>query len=185
MNKESIITKILKTMHDNGISEKNLREYRLQHPDFWPTAQDDFLDLAPENFDLLCRVDNRLRCLPFPEGKNLNPIGIFPFAFASDHTFYLELKKNEEETLRKQCREYYIPTYELWQELSYIRPSLNRCFEEIGVSPLQGCYFSKAPKNHIIQHANWIISFSNESPDLLSDYYDYSQKAKLRCVEKM
>jgi len=123
-----------------------------------------------EKFDLLCKVDGRTVRLPFEEGKNLNPIAIYP----SWREEGLCLEESEDRC-RTGTNEWKIPLYSFWNGVVFpVKDELNAKLRELGVPPLDGCYFARAGG------MNWIVRFREGQKTLDADYYDFDAVAKVR-----
>lgn len=123
-------------------------------------------------FDLLCD-GNRV---PFSEGKNKNPVGIFPF---KDEDTYLSLKESED-CLRRDANSRFFPSRKFWERCFEIKDELNWRLKMLQSKPLEGDYFTTCDYQN---GANWIVSFDeNKTGYLFADYYNSNELAKARYV---
>lgn len=158
MDKTKEIQKILEIMNSKGINIDDLTAYCLEQ------------ELLKQQFDLLCEIDGVKKRLPFAKGKNLNPIGIFPFK----DNVYLELA---EQPNSKRCHvvEDKVPMLGLWEDIFKIKDILNDKLAELKAPQLKECYFARKEDSD----ANWIVGFLRY-PHLAMDYYNNDVMAKIR-----
>lgn len=126
-------------------------------------------------FDLLCIVNGKKVRLPYCEGKDKNPFGIFPLRISAYYRYYLELEEHPED-IRRNADESKFPEDGFCQQVWKIREALNCCLQSLNAPPLKGCYYAKKG------NYNWIVgfdAFENEQC-MPSDYYNFDEKAKIR-----
>lgn len=156
--KKSAILDILRQMHFNGISIEDLREEMSRNPEF-----------LPMKFDLLCLVNGVPRRLAYDKGKDLEPIGIFPFK----GNWYLELFQSEGQ-LRADADENRLPDRDLWLEVYKIRDDLNAQLKIMKQPLLKGEYFARGGK------LNWVVKFNGADEAMPENYYDDDTTAIIR-----
>lgn len=128
-------------------------------------------------FDLLCKIENKLKRLPFDVGKMYNPIAIFP---SLDSNMAIMLEETSEEVPRINLEESNIPTYRFWEEIFLKRKALNDALRELGTPIIDGCYFAEPM---IGSRASNIIAIKPEYKTLAHDNYGINETAKVRyCV---
>ncbi len=121
------------------------------------------------NFDLLCEVNGVKKRLPFNEGKNLNPIGIFPFKETGLYLLLNEFGECERTTVAEDK----IPTLYQWMQIFNQKEDINCALMQLKKPVLNGNYFAR-------QHnMNWIVLFSNHSP-MPADFFEKNAQAKIR-----
>lgn len=156
--KRSAILDILRQMHLSDISIEDLREEMSRNPDF-----------LPKKFDLLCLVHGVPQRLPFAKGKDLHPIGIFPFA----DNWYLELFQSEEQ-LRTNADEGRLPDRDIWLEVYKLRNDLNAQLRVMKQPLLKGPYFARGGK------LNWIVKFNGADEVMPENYFPAETTAIIR-----
>lgn len=131
---------ILRQMSAAGISFEDLKNEMSQNP-----------ELLLKKFDLLCLINGVPQRVPFDKGRELNPIGIFPFV----GNWYLELAQ-EEGKLRHQVDEKRLPDRDIWLEVYKVQDSLNAQLLAMGQPQLEGKYFARGGR------INWVVTFDGD-----------------------
>lgn len=162
MNKKNKLKKIVKIMEKYKISVANIEEY---------------MAVRNKKFDLLCIVDGVPVRLPFDEGKELSPIGVFPF----QSNIYLEF--GEVEKTRNLIGEEFIPKITLWDSIFNLKIPLNKVLERLGQPILDGLYYANPRTSE--KDVNWIVNFRNNQLILDTEYYDADDVAKARFVGEL
>ncbi len=130
--------------------------------------------MAISNFDLLCVIDGKKKRVSFPEGKELNPIGIFPFK--SDNS-YLEFEQRDI-TYRQFADERRLPTESFYKKINAIRVELNESLRFLQKPVLYGSYFAISDYH---KDANFIVFFDERNAESLpSDFYNNDEQAQIR-----
>lgn len=157
-NKKEKVVQILREMQLNGISISDLAHEMAENPDF-----------LQKKFDVLCLIHGVPHRLPFDKGRQMNPIGIFPFA----GLWYLELAQ-EENMLRKDANTDRLPDRDIWLEVYKLQDDLNAQLKVMGQPLLEGSYFARGGK------LNWIVKFDGKRSSMPENYYDPETPATIR-----
>ncbi|MBR1825862.1 MAG: hypothetical protein IJ770_04675 [Alphaproteobacteria bacterium] len=158
MNKKEKIVQILREMYLNGITVSDLQLEQRENPDF-----------LPKKFDLLCLVHGVPYRLPFDKGREMNPIGIFPFA----GNWYLELNQDED-LLRHQANQNRLPDRNIWLEVYKLQDDLNAQLRVMDKPLLKGSYFARGG------NLNWIVKFDGGKEAMPENYYSPETPANIR-----
>ena len=156
--KKEKIVQILHEMCVNGISISDLSHEMSENPDY-----------LPQKFDLLCLVNGVPYRLPLDKGRDMNPIGIFPF----HGNWYLELAQDEN-MRRCNASENRLPDRDIWLEVYKLRKDINAQLRAMGKPLLEGSYFARGGK------LNWIVKFGNDSDSMPENFYDSEEPATIR-----
>ena len=124
-------------------------------------------------FDLLCVSDGRLLRTSFLEGKELNPIAIFPFADNNIALFLRECQAEERCFVTEQD----VPSIEYWKNIDGIKTELNQKLTELGAPIVDGVYFAEPRVGK--RRANWIVCFQ-DGKVMHSCFYSLHEPAKFR-----
>ena len=159
MEREQVIRKVINLLKESGLTIYDVHGYLRK--------------ISHHQFDLLCRVDGEEKRLPFEEGKNNNPIGLFPF---KEDSHYIEFAEVSECT-RIHADETGLPTVGFFQEILPLMDEINACLKDLKQPVLDGYYFANKQDN-----LNWIVYLSgnDEAEELSVDYYGRAETAKIR-----
>ena len=162
MNREKALNEIAEIMRKNNLSCDEVTNF----------VNTQNIDL-PE-FDLLCLVNNNLVRLPFDEGKDLNPQGLYPLKNSERYINFYE----SGETLREFANENLLFSEDFCEQIYPLCKQINNALSLLSQPLLQGCYFAVGKT---LSDQNWIVSFDdNPTNQLTSDYYDDTEQAKIR-----
>jgi len=156
--KKNQIVAILQKMQTEGITIEDLRNEMSQNP-----------ELLLQKFDLLCLVNGVPKRLSFDKGREMNPIGIFPFA----GNWYLELTQ-EEGKLRHHTDEERLPDRDIWLEVYKLQDALNAQLLAMGQPPLKGNYFARGGR------LNWVVTFDGNRVAMPEDSMSSATVANVR-----
>lgn len=156
--KKRAIIDILRQMHLNGISIEDLQAEMFSNSEF-----------LPQKFDLLCLINGVPHRLPYDKGKDLHPIGIFPFS----GNWYLELVQDEGK-LRTDVDESRLPNRDIWLEVYKLRNDLNVQLKVMKLPLLKGSYFARGGK------LNWIVKFNGDDANMPENYFEPETAAIIR-----
>ena len=160
MTKELALQNIRDIMQQCGLSLNDVRTY--------------LRTMAISNFDLLCVIDGKKKRVSFQDGKELNPIGIFPFKSDSR---YLEFEQTMY-TYRKFSDEKRLPPESFYKKINTIRVELNECLSLLKKPVLYGAYFAISD---YLKDVNWIVAFDERNTESLpNDFYDNDEQAQIR-----
>ena len=126
-------------------------------------------DFLQKKFDLLCLIHGVPQRLPFDKGRQMNPIGIFPFS----GLWYLELTQ-EENMLRKDADTDRLPERDIWLEVHKLQDDLNAQLKVLKQPLLKGSYFARGG------NLNWIVKFDDRRGSMPENYYDPETPATIR-----
>ena len=154
MNREKALQKIAEIMRKNNLSCNEVINF----------VNTQNINL-PE-FDLLCLVSNKLVRLPFAEGKNYNPQGLYPFK--NDNRYIRVMESGM--IYRRFADENLLLREDFCKQIYPLRKQINKALSLLNKPLLQGCYFAVGKT---LSDQNWIVSFDdNPTNRLASDYYD-------------
>lgn len=163
--KQRIIMRMLRFMGANHITLNDLQY-----------AQNPKQANSHEMYDLLCVIDGIEQRIPFDIGKDLNPIGIFPFANVNtslDLTETTEIRRSE----IKKAENLMSVNFCKWT--SYDLEKLNAKLSELHKPILDGYYHIRNAE-HLPEQC-WVAHFGAERGENMPiDFYDDSFKAKVR-----
>ena len=181
--KQESILQILKIMQENEITLADIKKTITKKP---KSAK----KVSPKvkNFDLLCNINGSYKRLPFEIGKNLNPIGIFPFADQKDYIVFNGLghfansntKMHYSQTHR--IAQVQIPSVDFFEEIFKIRQDLNKALTALNKPEFKGPYLAVSPD--YIPEANWIVAFFEGTDSLACDFYESKEEAKVCYIKK-
>lgn len=162
MEKKKALKKIAEIMRKNNLSCNEVINF----------VNTQNIDL-PE-FDLLCLVSNKLVRLPFAEGKDYNPQGLYPF---KNDKRYICVRESGM-IYRRFADENLLLREDFCEQIYPLRKQINNALSLLNKPLLQGCYFAVGKT---LSDQNWIVSFDdNPTNQLASDYYDDDEPAKIR-----
>ena len=168
--KQKKILQILEIMQESQISVEDIQE------------------AAHNNFDLLCKIHNSLRRVPFEKGKDLNPIGIFPFKNDNTYIVFDGLGHIANQNTKMQYAQEHqmakvnIPTVDFFEKLFAVKYQLNATLVALKKPEFRDAYLARSPK--YIPQANWIVAFFDDQEHLSSDFYESKEEAKICYIKK-
>ena len=148
--KEEKIKLIIKIMKENGIVIGDILT-GMKRQELIEIRKKDDENKAP--LDLLCKMGNFYRRVPFEIGKKYEVLGIFP-SLSNEYI----LTKQATYRDRKHVNETRLVTIDLWQKINKILPDLNNALKEIKEEEIYGFYFANKTFNKCIIASNPIIS---------------------------
>ena len=134
------------------------------------TQKDTTLEAASFYPDLLCVVGGRKTRMPFETGKDLNPIGFFPF----DDDVYMEFDHSPIVPRRKIKieRKEVLPLV-FFERLFLRKNEINAFLAQMGKPLLEKKFFASGGCGDY----NWIVDFSTFPNCLDRDFFDDTHKA--------
>ncbi len=132
-----------------------------------------------ERFDLLCDVNGTLTRVPFEKGKDLEPIGIFPF---NSSNLYLLLDETGMVAFPPVEEKKNLPDDTLCNLLMDNRPGLNEKLRELGKPILSGEYWLNGHE-HSDHIGYWMAIIRQDSLKVGYDYKD--RRAKVRKIGRL
>lgn len=162
--KQKMIAQILEEMRKGEITFEDLKEARLAA----------LRPKCTENFDLLVVVDGVAQRVPFEEGKELQPTGIFPFKGAP---FYMEFKETDQQDYPVELKDK-LPGANSFARLGDIMPELNQRLKELGQPEFDGTYWLNGHEWSGIGY--WVGKVHKNNVD--TTYLDEKHKAKVRLL---
>ena len=160
-------TKVIEAMHENELTPAEVVA-ALHKPK--PTVE--------ERFDLLCEIEGQLKRVPFEEGRELNPKGIFP---RNKFPVYLCLEETGKIPFPELKDKERLMDENLCILIQEVRHELNDKLCELGASPLRGPYWLDGHELSGIGY--WVGEFYEGQ--LKVDYYDCKYKAKVRFIGRL
>ena len=181
--KQESILQILKIMQENEITLADIKKTITKK-----TKSAKKVSPKVKNFDLLCNINGSYKRLPFETGKDLNPIGIFPFADQKDYIVFNGLghfangntKMHYSQTHR--IAQAQIPSVDFFEEIFKIRQDLNEALTALNKPEFKGPYLAVSPD--YIPEANWIVAFFEGTDSLACDFYESKEEAKVCYIKK-
>ena len=134
----------------------------------------------PRPFDLLIIVNGAKMRVPFDEGKDKNPIAIFP---RKDLTSFLYLDEEPETTCPAKLEDRRTLLTENFSALlSDVRPELNARLRQLGKPELLGDYWGYA---HEFSGCGYYMARFDFRKHLEFNYYDAKHRAKIRRMGRL
>lgn len=134
----------------------------------------------PRAFDLLIEVDGTKMRVPFDEGKDKNPIAIFP---RKDLTSFLYLEEEPETVCPARLEDRRQLLTENFSALLYdVRPELNARLRQLGKPELVGDYWGYA---HELSGCGYYMARFDFRKQLEFSYYDANHRAKIRRMGRL
>ena len=163
--KQEEIQKILGIMQNHGITVADIKD----------ALENARRPKNPRAFDLLIEVNGAKMRVSFDEGKDKNPIAIFP---RSDLNSFLYLDETQETTCPAKLDDRRSLLTENFSGLLWdVRPELNARLRQLGKPELTGDYWGYA---HEYSGCGYYMARFDFKKHLEFTYYDAKHRAKIR-----
>ena len=168
MSKKEVIEKILHLMDESGVSVAEIST----------ALKARVMPKEEERFDLLCKVGDELKRVSYEEGRDMNPIAIFP---RNKFKFYLFLEETGMVPFPPIEEKDKLPDDDLSTLIQEVRSELNEKLMELGKAPVRGDYWLNGHELSGIGY--WMARFHDDRFN--SGYYDSKRKAKVRYIGRL